>query len=61
MHCLVLDSYVKTLSTVENFEEDLMKHAVPGEECLRSCDEEKETMKVCYFKFVLEYYQVLGG
>lgn len=36
-----------------------MKRSIRGEDCYRPCSEVDP--KVCYFKFVLEYYQVLGG
>lgn len=39
--------------------DDLMKYAVPGEECLRACV--KGEQKVCNFQFKMENYQVLGG
>lgn len=42
-----------------DLESDLMESAVPGVECFRDC--KKHEHKVCYFKFRLEYYQVLGG
>jgi hypothetical protein len=38
---------------------DVMKYAVAGEDCVRKCA--KDDKKVCYFKFTLRYYQVLGG
>ncbi|CRK86705.1 CLUMA_CG000538, isoform A [Clunio marinus] len=55
-----LDSFLRSISPNENIlEHDFMKYAVPGHQCYRECS--TKSQKVCYFKFQLEYYQVLGG
>ncbi|CRL07208.1 CLUMA_CG020191, isoform A [Clunio marinus] len=43
----------------ENLNSHLMKHAIPGEKCLRKCS--LNDQKVCYFNFTLKTYQILGG
>jgi hypothetical protein len=42
-----------------DIEEDLMKYAINGEECVRKCA--KNDKRVCHYNFTLRYYQVLGG
>jgi hypothetical protein len=56
----ILDEFLSSLQIVELSEEkDLLKHAIPGEECSRECRENDR--KVCFFNFTLKSYQVLGG
>lgn len=55
-----VDAFLKSLSKhASKTEEDFMSNAVPGEACYRTCQE--GNVRVCHFKFNLEYYQVLGG
>ncbi|KAG5683781.1 hypothetical protein PVAND_013045 [Polypedilum vanderplanki] len=42
----------------ENIDENVMKYSVPGQFCLRDCSDGKS--KVCYFKFIIKYYQVMS-
>ena len=44
---------IKTMNT-----SDLMTKAIPGEFCSRKCIGDK---KVCHFKFMIKFYQVLSG
>lgn len=50
---------VLNVSYDKTFEQDLMKHAIAGEKCLREC--ETNDRKVCFFNFTLKHYQILGG
>jgi hypothetical protein len=54
------DRFLRTLPDHDlSVKDDLMKFAIPGENCLRKCI--KNDQKVCHFEFRLEHYQVLGG
>lgn len=37
---------------------DLMTQAIPGEFCNRECTGDK---KICHFKFMIKFYQVMSG
>lgn len=55
-----LNSFLSTMHQSRfRLEDDLMGNSIPGELCNRKCF--KKDQRVCYFKFALEYYQVLGG
>lgn len=56
----VLGEFFKVLNaTDKSYEEDLMKHAIAGEKCVRECNENER--RICYFNFTLKHYQTLGG
>jgi hypothetical protein len=54
-----LDIFYTATVREHKIEENLMKYAVPGEVCNRECS--PNDAKVCYFKFLIKYYQVLSG
>ena len=54
-----LDIFIKTFKHEENIEENIMKYASFGESCYRTC--QKNDTRVCYFKFQINYYQVMSG
>lgn len=54
-----LDAFAPVPIVTPNLDIDLMKHAIDGENCVRKCA--KNDKRVCYFKFTLRHYQVLGG
>lgn len=55
----VLDMFIKAIKPDDKIEENVMKYAVPGTLCRRQC--QKNDTRVCYFKFQINYYQVMSG
>lgn len=54
-----LDIFLRTISNEVKIEENVMKYAIPGELCYRKCED--NDAKVCYFKLIIKYYQILSG
>jgi hypothetical protein len=54
-----LNVFYKSIKNDETIDENVMRHSIAGQMCLRECG--KGHAKVCYFKFIIKYYQVLSG
>lgn len=56
----VLNQFLMAFKANEKSDGDeLMKHAVSGDKCVRECI--LNDHKVCYFNFTLKHYQTMGG
>lgn len=54
-----LDAFYQVVSANDIVESNIMKSAVYGELCLRPC--KKGDIKICHFKFIIKFYQVMSG
>jgi hypothetical protein len=54
-----LDTFAPVPIVTPNLDIDSMKYAVDGANCVRKCA--KDDKRVCFYKFTLRYYQILGG
>lgn len=56
----VLDMFYRNIIEKDkNLTESVIKYAIPGELCYRGCRE--NDVRVCSFKFIIKYYQVMSG
>lgn len=58
-NALDLAELVAKTSALDGFPRNASVEQFPGEGCARSCEQD-ERPRVCYFKFVLEYFHAMG-
>lgn len=55
----LVSSAARINNVIDNLQRNSSLDRFSGEECARECKSDEEP-RICYFKFILEYYHAMG-